>query len=755
VEAPPCAGFPGCAASVSCRRRTARQEIGFVQLRISRAAADRVDERSGCGGAARSGRRPGHAAVLALAIAAAASAVHAQDDAGAALDDGEPPELIEVKGRRSILEEAYTVTPDRTTPNAADAAELLNLVPGGAVNWNGPITGLVQYRGMFGYRINTRVGDMYLNPGGPNWMDAPLHYAPRPILDHMEIELGIASVSSGAESIGGTVNAVLKSSEFTKGGEFEVHGDVEASGRSVNDAISGGGIVSVANRRHRLHVLGSGEFGGDTKFPDGRIHPTSYERYQVGGGYGLQLGPHRFGLDYRRNDTGEAGTPALPMDIRFVETNIAKGDYRGELGPFELEGHVAWSDVEHEMDNYTLRAPPPPGSMMGRRFTEASGDGLGAELRAEVPLWRGRLTVGGDGHRARHDADIFSPDDSLFFINNFNDVVRTRYGAFAEWEMKLLDIVDLELGVRYTRVDSDAGPVDSLPAQNGTPGDPPTDLRDDFNAADRDRSDDLVDWVVKLSATPIEGLNVHLSGGRKSRAPYYIERYLWLPLQSTAGLADGNRYVGDIGLDPEVGHEVEGGIAWRGSWLYLAPRAFARWVDDYIQGVPATNEDVTVIAPDALQFSNVEALLYGVDLEGGVDLPGPFQLDGTLSYVVGERRDIDDDLFRIAPLRGRVTLGFRWDQWHAALEGVLVARQDRVSDTNRETVTPGYGIMNLYAGWEPLEGLRLVVGIDNVTDALYRDHVSGINRVTDSDVAVGERIPGAGRNFYGRVAWRW
>jgi iron complex outermembrane receptor protein len=63
--------------------------------------------------------------------------------------------------------------------------------------------------------------------------------------------------------------------------------------------------------------------------------------------------------------------------------------------------------------------------------------------------------------------------------------------------------------------------------------------------------------------------------------------------------------------------------------------------------------------------------------------------------------------------------------------------------------------MNLYAGWEPLSGLRLTVGIDNVTDALYRDHLSGINRVANSDVAQGARIPGAGRNFYGRVAWRW
>jgi outer membrane receptor protein involved in Fe transport len=45
--------------------------------------------------------------------------------------------------------------------------------------------------------------------------------------------------------------------------------------------------------------------------------------------------------------------------------------------------------------------------------------------------------------------------------------------------------------------------------------------------------------------------------------------------------------------------------------------------------------------------------------------------------------------------------------------------------------------------------------LDNVLDAFYRDHLYGINRVRDSAVAVGERLPGTGRSFFGSLRWRW
>ena len=49
-------------------------------------------------------------------------------------------------------------------------------------------------------------------------------------------------------------------------------------------------------------------------------------------------------------------------------------------------------------------------------------------------------------------------------------------------------------------------------------------LRDAFNAADRSRSDELVDAVVKLAFEPTSSVRMELSGGRKTRAASYVER---------------------------------------------------------------------------------------------------------------------------------------------------------------------------------------------------------------------------------------
>ncbi|HEY5658045.1 MAG TPA: TonB-dependent receptor [Myxococcota bacterium] len=165
--------------------------------------------------------------------------------------------------------------------------------------------------------------------------------------------------------------------------------------------------------------------------------------------------------------------------------------------------------------------------------------------------------------------------------------------------------------------------------------------------------------------------------------------------------------------------------------------------------VSAANGD-----PDPLRFTNVDAQLYGVDVEYGLHLPLHLALEGVLSYVRGERRDVDDFLHRIPPLRGRTALGFRRGAWPASVEGVYAARQRNTSSENDESETPSYGILNLSFHWEPVAGLGVRAGVDSVLDALYRDHLSGTNRVRDSAVAPGERLPGPGRNFYASITWR-
>ena len=134
----------------------------------------------------------------------------------------------------------------------------------------------------------------------------------------------------------------------------------------------------------------------------------------------------------------------------------------------------------------------------------------------------------------------------------------------------------LELGIRYTRTESDAADVDALPAQiadDDLGNCPPPGmgmvpgavcrLRNSFNASDRDISDNDVDAVIKLDYEITDDVSVGIGYAHKTRAPSYIERYLWIPLEINSGLGDLNNYVGNLNLDSEVSDQLELSMEWQ------------------------------------------------------------------------------------------------------------------------------------------------------------------------------------------------
>ncbi|MBT6579229.1 MAG: TonB-dependent receptor, partial [Cellvibrionales bacterium] len=56
-------------------------------------------------------------------------------------------------------------------PTSSDSADILKSMPGANANGNGPITGIAQYRGMYGDRISVKIDQAPTLTGGPNAMD--------------------------------------------------------------------------------------------------------------------------------------------------------------------------------------------------------------------------------------------------------------------------------------------------------------------------------------------------------------------------------------------------------------------------------------------------------------------------------------------------------------------------------------------------------------------------------------------------------
>lgn len=705
------------------------------------------------------------AATLALVSPAVASA----QDTPRESDNAKELDPIKVTGQRPKTDQ-YTVEPDPGSQSATDAAQLMRQVPGGAVNTNGGLSGQAQYRGAFGPRVNVQVDGLAINPGGPNWMDPPSHYAPANRLQSLESARGIAPVTVAGESIGGAVRLNTRDGEFGKSDAFQLDGRLSLQGATVNDGLGGGGNLTWADNRQRFQIAGSFDQADDTEFHGGTIAASEYERSSYSLAYDLKLGDHRIGLEYRHVNTDESGTPAFPMDILFVDTDIYRVDYDGSFGHYELDGELFYTSVDHGMSNFELRSAPEFNPMMSgpdRRRVPASSHGFGWALSAARPLGTGRLEIGVDGLLATNNTTVFDPDNPDFFAVPFNDNERDRYSLFGQWQGPVAARTELELGLRWNHFETDAG--DGAVAA-GLPG-PAQRITAAFNAADRSRSDDNIDAVAKLDYRVNDALTLIGGIGRKTRSPSYIERYAYIPLEATAGLADGNNHVGDIGLEPEVAYEMNLGFDWRDGSFSVTPRVFYRRVNDYITGVPVDDtpgmldKDVEKVSnlngdPTPLRYANVDAELYGFDAGWRWLLSPQLSADGTLRYVRGKRRDSDDDLYRIAPPSARAALNYRAGDWRWRLESVFVANQSHISETHFDAAktadprTDGYALLNLSGTYSFGARTDITLGVNNLFDRFYRDHLGGFNRVIGSDVGLGERLPGAGRSLFVQVSHR-
>lgn len=116
------------------------------------------------------------------------------------------------------------IAPELTNSPQGDTAQLLQKMPGANVNSNGTLTGIAQYRGMYGDRVNKLIDGIKISSGGPNAMDAPLSYIPRAQLESLEVVRGLAPVSSGNETIGGTLSARSQVSQFADSDDFQFNG---------------------------------------------------------------------------------------------------------------------------------------------------------------------------------------------------------------------------------------------------------------------------------------------------------------------------------------------------------------------------------------------------------------------------------------------------------------------------------------------------------------------------------------------------
>ncbi len=677
--------------------------------------------------------------ITAIVLGGALSHTSSAQDAMRALD----PLYV----RSSLLGQAgspieHTVGPDLL--RHADTAAMVRNMPGASIVRNGSQTGILQLRGLSGDRVAVRVDGMTITPACPNHMDPPLHYAHPSQGDVVELMAGISPVSAGGDHIGGALLVRSADPEFAKSGEMLMRGALGASFLGNQDATQLRADLSIANQDAAVQYRGSAATADDLRYPGGTVSASGYDTtsHDLTGAWRTAHG--FIAVDVGFSSTRDAGTPSLPMDM--IEDDAWRvGITQKEDFPWgTLENRLYVHDIDHLMDNFTLRPVMPGGMAME---SPATSRDYGWRGDVTLPVGENKLRTGIDIHRNEFDAEQVAVATGMR-RDTFADNTRSRYGAYVEWDQKHSDKWSSRFGVRGDVVASDAGAVSNAIMPN-----PMIDADlNAFNAADRSFTDVLPAATAALRFEPDDATSIELAAALKSRAPSLVERYLWTPLNASAGLADGRTYLGNLGLDPETSMQIALAATRKGDSWYVGITPFYQNVYDYIQGMPTARNDMNGMP--VLQYDNIDrAELYGFEVAGGWQITDELTLDGSISHVRGRNKDTGDDLYRIAPLHGLFDLGYRRDTWESHLEWAWASAQNRVSQIQNEPTTPGYGILNLRVAKTFADSVRLEVGVENLLDKRYSEHLGGVNRVPGGDLAMGEAIPGAGRFAYVSIGW--
>lgn len=632
---------------------------------------------------------------------------------------------------------------DREFLFANDGADLLRGIPGTSSIRNGLQTGIAQIRGLSGDRVRVTIDGRTITPACPNHMDPPLHYAQPAPGDRLDVFAGIAPVSAGGDSIAGVIRLTRPTPEFATNDNSILGGRIGGSFRSANNASGGSAAIHQASNNHRVEYRGSWLTADDLRFPGGRVSSSGFDtqRHDIITAFRTENGFIAF--DTGASRTRDAGTPTLPMDMVRDDSWHFGNHHRDDLGGSGtiLDTRFYIHDVDHLMDNFSLRPAPPM-----RMQAPATSRDYGFQTSIETPLGENRILVGIDTHRAEFNARQINPVG--LSRDTFNDNTRTRLGAYVDLESPLADRWTLRTGIRPETVQTRAGIV------SNTFGGPIVNAdRDAFNAGPRSHRDAWLDAATALRFEPDKATTLELGIALKNRAPSLVERYLWTPANASAGLADGRTYLGNPNLDPEQSIQISLGATRRGDSWSATLTPFYQSVRDFIQGTPHPTLLDTSGRP-VLQYQNLRrAELYGAEFAVDWDIHERLTFAANASYVRATNRETDEALYRVAPLRGLTSLAYRHQDWEASIECEWAAAQNRVATTQNEPTTPGYGLLHLRTARTFHNGIRIEAGIENIFNKRHTDHLGGINRVPGGDLALGQRIPGAGRSFYTAVNW--
>ncbi|MFK5914205.1 MAG: TonB-dependent receptor plug domain-containing protein [Woeseiaceae bacterium] len=696
-------------------------------------------------------------------------------------------------------------------PATSDTASLLRNIPGLNLQGSGGVSSLPVIRGLADDRLRIKVDGMDLISACANHMNPALSYIDPTNVSNISVFAGISPVSVGGDSIGGVIIVESAAPEFAKAGEGLLKkGEVGTFYRSNNNAVGANLTATIASetlnltyqasttqadnytsaddfKAAGLAAAGQGWLDGD------EVGSSKYKSTNQSISLAMRNDNHMVELKLGLQDIPYQGWPNQRMDMTGNDSEQVNLRYEGQFDWGKLDARTYTEHTRHKMQfgddklfwyGSNTGVPTvdgeectPSGGMTGCAAgmpMDTEGNNIGANVKAEINISdNDLLRLGGEIQQYRLD-DWWDPSGKGMWPNTFlniNDGERDRLAIFGEWEANWDSQWLTLFGIRGEQVTMNTGEVLGY---NTTSADYLAESTA-FNAADRKKTDNNIDFTALARFTPEKTRSIEVGYAQKTRSPSLYERYTW----STGGMVmrminwagDGNGYVGNLELEPEVANTLSATFDWHDAaqkkWgLKVSP--YYTYINNYIDvercssanmNCGATNQTAT----DAfvyLKFVNQDAHIYGLDISGHFPLAenteyGNFTARGMLNYVRGKNDTTGDNLYNIMPLNAKLAFEQQKDSWTNIVEVEAVGEKTEVSSVRNEVATKAYGLLHLRSSYQ-WKKVRLDFGIENVLDEMYNSPLGGAytgqgKTMSGTDVPWGVLVPGMGRSIYAGV----
>lgn len=623
-----------------------------------------------------------------------------------------------------------------------ESADILRDIPGVSGSRMGGHGTDPTIRGLSQTQINVLLDGAYVHGGCPNRMDPPTAYAPVGTYEEVTVIKGMQTLEYGGGGPGGTILFERVTERFEN--DESIRADFEAGYRGNHNTKEVGVDVAAGNQLGFARFIASHTDADSYEDGNGNEVRSAYEETSKT----LILGytpsdDTRFEVSYEQMRTEDLLFPGAGMDSPKADNDTirAKFNTTEAFGPFQaFKAEVYQSEVEHVMDNYTLRDKNP---MMPKMRAPSTSDTLGGRVIGELDSSIGRWKMGIDVQNNERDAERIN--DTAGAINSvmWPGVDIKQAGIFAELNHQLNKNNRIITGLRYDHVTSDASRADIDPPM--MPLSPNALYAIYYDGAQAKKvTDNNIGGLFRFEHD-LTGTSTTLYGAisRSVRTPDATERYI-----ASNGMTPGARWVGNPTLDSEKHHQIEIGAQTVIAGWDMEASIYYNDVSDYV-----LRDRFIAPGNNATIYRNIDATLIG----GEINLTRQFNNNWSSSFGIGYvHAENDTDGRAIAqtpPLEGIVSIDYKNADWKLGSRIRAAAKQSRV-DTQSQTgidgqgldfdKTAGWGVLDFYGNYFFNDKVSIDFGVDNIFDKNYAQH---LNR---EDASSGDQFR---VNEPGRSAW--